>query len=225
MNQRDLELLSSYLDGQLSPSDSARLETRIHADPNLRAVLEDLRGARSLLRQLPMRKAPRNFKLTPKMVGRNPPLPRSYPIFKFTTTLASLLLFITFSLNFIRPQLASAPPAFGMGGGGGVEETFAAEAAAATEAPAAAEPSILMAPMPTGTITAPEDTARAETPVAKNGDTENGPDAGQEPSQVAVEEVPFVSSVWQWLLAGVALLSAFIMALMRQLAINRWRRK
>jgi anti-sigma factor RsiW len=225
MNQRDLELLSSYLDGQLSPSDSARLEKRIHADSNLRAVLEDLRGARSLLRQLPMRKAPRNFRLTPKMVGKNPPLPRSYTIFKFATTLASLLLFITFSLNFISPQLASAPPAFGMGGGGGVEEeTFAAEAAA-TEAPAAEEPSILMAPMPTGTITAQEDTARAATDVAKNGDTENGLDAGQEPSQVAVEEVPFVSSVWQWLLAGVALLSAFIMALMRQLAINRWRRK
>ena len=226
MNQRDLELLSSYLDGQLSPSDSARLEKRIHADSNLRAVLEDLRGARSLLRQLPMRKAPRNFRLTPKMVGKNPPLPRSYPIFKFATTLASLLLFITFSLNFMRPQLESAPPALGMGGGGGVEEaTFAAEAAAATEAPAAEEPSILMAPMPTGTITAQEDTARAETAVAKNGDTENGLDAGQEPSQVVVEEVPFVSSLWQWLLAGVALLSAFIMALMRQLAINRWRRK
>ena len=227
MNQRDLELLSSYLDGQLSPSDSARLEKRVHADSNLRAVLEDLRGARSLLRQLPMRKAPRNFRLTPKMVGKNPPLPRSYPIFKFATTLASLLLFITFSMNFIRPQLASAPPAFGMGGGSGVEEaTFAAEAAsAATEAPAAEEPSILMAPMPTGTITAQEDTARAETPVTKNGETENGLAAGQEASQLPVEVVPLVSSVWQWLLAGVALLSAFIMALMRQLAINRWRRK
>jgi predicted benzoate:H+ symporter BenE len=34
-----------------------------------------------------------------------------------------------------------------------------------------------------------------------------------------------VSPVLQWLLAGIALLSAFIMALMRQLSINRWRKR
>jgi anti-sigma factor RsiW len=89
MNRRDLELLSSYLDGQLKPSDSARLEARLASDPGLRAVLDDLRAARGLLRQLPMRKAPRNFTLTPKMVGKNPPLPRSYPAFRFVTALAS----------------------------------------------------------------------------------------------------------------------------------------
>ena len=73
MNFRDVELLSSYLDGQLKLSDSARLERRLSLDPDLRAVLDDLRSARGLLRQLPMRKAPRNFTLTPKMVGKNPP--------------------------------------------------------------------------------------------------------------------------------------------------------
>src|SRR6187455_677656 len=115
MNQRDLELLSSYLDGQLKPSDSARLEARLSTDPNLRAVLNDLRSARGLLRQLPLRKAPRNFTLTPKMVGKNPPLPRTYPAFRFVSTLATILLFITFGLNFLRPQLAATPQAFGMG--------------------------------------------------------------------------------------------------------------
>lgn len=228
MKQRDLELLSSYLDGQLSPSDSARLEARISSDPGLRSVLNDLRSARSLLRQLPMRKAPRNFRLTPKMVGKNPPLPRAYPVFRFATTLASLLLFFTFGLNFLRPQLASAPPMFGMGGGGN-EETFAAEAAPATEAPAAAEPSVAMAPMPTQTIAGQEDTARAmETPSEKAGDAASGMGGGvdQQPQQPpASNDAPLVSSVWQWLLAGVAVVSAFIMALMRQLAINRWRRK
>src|SRR5512141_1808469 len=119
MNQRDLELLSSYLDGQLKPSDSARLEARLSTDPGLRAVLDDLRSARGLLRRLPLRKAPRNFTLTPKMVGKNPPLPRAYPAFRFVTALASLLLFISFGLNFLRPQLATVQSPFGMGGGGG----------------------------------------------------------------------------------------------------------
>src|SRR5512134_2856697 len=135
MNQRDLELLSSYLDGQLKPSDSARLEARLSSDPELRAILSDLRSARGLLRQLPMRKAPRNFTLTPKMVGKNPPLPRSYPAFRFLTALASLTLFFTLGLNFLGPQMAASQGTdFGFGGGGGAPEVFSAE-----EAPAAAQ--------------------------------------------------------------------------------------
>src|SRR5215211_7013508 len=132
MNNRDLDLLSSYLDGQLRPSDSARLEARLSADPHLRAVLDDLRAARGLLRQLPMRKAPRNFTLTPKMVGKNPPLPRSYSAFRFVTALASLMLFFTLGLNFVVPQMASQSPAFGMGGGG-APEILSAEAPAMPE--------------------------------------------------------------------------------------------
>jgi hypothetical protein len=245
MKQRDLELLSSYLDGQLSPSDATRLEARLLVEPDLRSVLRDLRSARSLLRQLPLRKAPRNFRLTPQMVGKNPPLPRAYPAFRFTSALATLLLFISFGLNFIRPQLASAPPAFGMGGGG-APDLFSAESAPATEAPLAAEapaaeateapaePSISMLPLPTETLTAQEDAARVQdTQAAKNGETANGaesveafpeaaPPAVQEP---APQNEPLVSATSQWLLAGVALLSAFTMALMRQLSINRWRKK
>ena len=78
MKQRDLELLSSYLDGQLNPSDAARLESRLKTEVQLASVLNDLRATRTLLRKLPARKAPRNFTLTRKMVGQNPPLPRAY---------------------------------------------------------------------------------------------------------------------------------------------------
>ncbi|HXQ33737.1 MAG TPA: hypothetical protein VN843_06980, partial [Anaerolineales bacterium] len=116
MNRRDIELLSAYLDGQLKPSDSARLESRLKSDPELVAVMDDLRAARNLLRRLPQRRAPRNFTLTRKMVGQNPPMPRAYPFFRFATTLATLLLFFTFGLNFLAPQLAAVP---GVGFGGG----------------------------------------------------------------------------------------------------------
>jgi hypothetical protein len=61
-----------------------------------------------------------------------------------------------------------------------------------------------------------------ETAVLKNGEAENG--VPQEQPQ-APQPAPAVPQLWQWLLAGVAVLSAFVMALMRQLAINRWRRK
>jgi hypothetical protein len=237
MKQRDLELLSSYLDGQLSPADATRLEARLLLEPDLRSVLRDLRSARSMLRQLPMRKAPRNFKLTPKMVGKNPPLPRAYPAFRFASALATILLFISFGLNFLRPQLLAAQaPAFGMGGGGApdilsAESAPAAEmpAEAATEAPAE-EPAIASAPMMTATITAQEDTARAmETEVAKNAATESAAQGGLEQQPPQVTELPgarpVVSAALQWLFAGIAFISAFIMALMRQLSINRWRSK
>ena len=240
MNQRDLELLSSYLDGQLKPSDATRLETRLLVEPDLRSVLRDLRSTRSMLRQLPMRKAPRNFRLTPKMVGKNPPLPRVYPAFRFTSALATILLFLSFGMNFLRPQLL-ATQAVGFGqGGGGAPDTYSAESAPAAEMPAEAateapveEPSVAMAPMPTETLLAQEDTARAvETESAKNGENESGlaatqtvPEEALPAQEPAAQNAPVVSSLWQWLLAGVALLSAFIMALMRQLSINRWRGK
>jgi anti-sigma factor RsiW len=225
MNRRDLELLSSYLDGQLRPSDSARLERRLSLEPDLRAVLDDLRAARGLLRQLPMRKAPRNFTLTPKMVGKNPPLPRTYPAFKFVTVLATLLLFFTAGVNYLAPQLTSAP-AFGMGGGG-APEVYSAEAPpaaepAATEAPAE-EPSVQLAPPTTATASVAEDSARsADTPAEKNGVVGQG---GLE-NLPAGQEVPQpVSPIWQIALAGLALLGAVAMLLMRRLAASRWQRK
>ena len=235
MNQRDIELLSSYLDGQLKPSETARLETRISADPDLRAVLDDMRVARRLLRHLPMRKAPRNFTLTPKMVGKNPPLPRSYPAFRFVTALASLMLFFTVGLNFLAPQIASQSPAFVPegGSGGGAPEVFSAEEApaapesAATEAPAPAEePSIQMMPLPTATLATSDTTREMETPVGKESVLPDESAADQAQVQNAAGEIPPpVSPTWQIALAGIAALGALVMVLMRQSAASRWRRK
>jgi hypothetical protein len=231
MNRRDLELLSSYLDGQLKPSESARLESRLSTEPSLRAVLEDLRSTRGLLRKLPMRKAPRNFTLTPRMVGKNPPLPRTYPAFRFVTALASLLLFFSMGLNYLVPQLAAQPPMFGMGGGGAPEIQSAA-APAATEAPAleapAEEPSGPMVPMPTPTISPAESAREIETPIGKEGAT--GESTAQDQSQVQNasperEVTPPVPSTWQLALAGIAVLGIVVMVFMRRLAAERWRQK
>ena len=226
MKRRDIELLSSYLDGQLKPSDSARLEARLSSDASLRAVLDDLRAARGLLRQLPMRKAPRNFTLTPKMVGKNPPLPRAYPAFRFVTALASVLLFFTLGLNFLAPQLASQSPAFGMGGGGAPEILSseapampeAAAEAPATEAPAE-EPAIQMAPLPTATAAAADSARELETPSEKEGVT------GNAPTQDQLQAPGPVPPIWQIVLAVIALLGGLAMLMMRRRAVERWRRR
>jgi len=185
---RDVEKLSAYLDGQLKPSEIARLESRLQTETQLASVLKDLRQARGLLRQLPQRRAPRNFTLTPKMVGQKPPLPRTYPVFRFATVLATLLLFFTFATNFMAPRMTqiAAPYPYGIGGsggGGGDEEPAlqmesapaeepapaeAAEPALEEEAPAAEEPAApeLLAPEPTQMPPAAEDSARAAPTVA-----------------------------------------------------------
>jgi hypothetical protein len=113
MNPRDLELLSAYLDGQLNPSDSARLESRLASDESLRTALNNLRATRGLLRQLPSRRAPRNFTLTPQMAGVKPPVPRAVPVFRFATAIATFLFVISFVVNGLialsAPSLAAAP--------------------------------------------------------------------------------------------------------------------
>ena len=241
MNDRDHELLGYYLDGQLTPSDSARLESRLKSDGQLASTLDDLRAARTLLRQLPKRRAPRNFTLTRKMVGLNPPLPRAYPAFRFATVVATLLFFFTFGINTFAPQLAQISP---FGTGGGAPEIFSAAPAAATEAPVFAEaaateapateaPAATEAPLQSSSDLAPlptmmpslEDSARvAETPMTKIGEAENAGDVDQ--PQVANEPTrpaPIIPSMWQSAFAVIAILSASLMALLRRSASNRWK--
>ena len=238
MKPRDVELLSAYLDGQLSSSDSARLEARLKSEPELGSVMDDLRAARSYLRQLPLRRAPRNFTLTRKMVGQNPPLPRAYPVFRFTTALATLLFFLTYGLNVLAPQFVSQP-VYGMGGGGGAEvQSYAADEAPAleaqapapaTEAPATEAPA-MAAPAPTmeAVGTPSEDSTRImeETPTAKNGEEAAGNALVENPPQVPPEpqEIPpLIPTIWQYILLGVAFLGVVFMTIVRQIAVRRWK--
>ena len=242
---RDVEKLSAYLDGQLKPSELARLESRLQSDPELASVLKDLRQARGILRQLPQRRAPRNFTLTPKMVGQKPPLPRSYPVFRFATVLATLLLFFTFATNFMAPRLTrtAAPAAYGMGGyggggGGGPElssEAAPEAAAPALQAPAATEaPAEAPAPVPTLEAPAANDSARAEaTPQAseKSGIQQAPTNEALAQQAAPVQTLqaqpakPPINVTWQIVLAGVAIVSGLIALILRYSATRKWRAK
>ena len=227
MNHRDVEQLSSYLDGQLSPSDSARLKTRLASDPALASTLDALRESRTLLRRLPKRRAPRNFLLTPKMVGRRPPLPRSYPVFRFATALATLLFGLSFLTNQIGQMAASAPApaAYGIGGGGGgdapaTEAPALAMAPVATEPPAVAESASTQMAFaataePTATPELAADTNRAiEEPASPKASGETVPASPR----------PLLTQ-WQITFGLLALLGAASMFLIQRLAARKWRAK
>jgi hypothetical protein len=90
---RDLKQLSAYLDGELNPKESARLEMRLKENPQLQDALREIEGTRKLLRSLPQVRPPRNFTLTPEMAGIQQK--RSlYPVFRLATVIATVALAI-----------------------------------------------------------------------------------------------------------------------------------
>jgi anti-sigma factor RsiW len=240
MNQRDLELLSTYLDGQLSPSDSTRLEARLKTDPELASVLTDLRTTRNLLRKLPQRRAPRNFTLTRKMVGQNPPLPRAYPVFRFATALATLLFIFSFGLNSFNQAVQTSQFGYGRGGGGcdgpGCSDVqsqsalapAATQAPAATEAPAEQAPAPALAPLAATQVLTPEIANGAgivDTPASKAGDSANAINPNQPlvQAEARTSPAPLIPSIWQTILAVIAIASGALMLLLRQISAGRWK--
>ena len=231
-NFRDIEQLSSYLDGQLSPSESARLESRISSDPELASAFNDIRAARGILRKLPSRKAPRNFTLTRQMVGLKPPLPRSYSFFRFSTAFATVLLVLTFAVNALtqlpRMSLGAGAPrpaaqqAYGLGGGPAATGAPAAAAPAvpaATEAPTAAAP-MVVAPTGEAQPTVSADMSATEAPMAKAAEPTSVP---PNQPQVNVEREAVVPVVWQIGLLVVGLVSLLTMLALRQSAKQKWK--
>ncbi len=69
LNGNDLELLSAYLDEELSAAERADLETRLQADANLQRELERLRATKALIASLPTLSSPRDLRLTRAMAG------------------------------------------------------------------------------------------------------------------------------------------------------------
>lgn len=113
ISRRDLEKLSSYLDGVLSARETARLEARLHEDPVLQHALDELRETINLLETLPEAKVPRNFTLTPEMVGMKE-RPRAYPVMRLATALATLAFLVVVGVDAISSTMflrAAAPAA------------------------------------------------------------------------------------------------------------------
>lgn len=66
----DDELLSAYLDGQVTPQDQRRIEAALADDAALAGALGSLRYTKTLLAEAPRLATPRPFTLNEAMVGR-----------------------------------------------------------------------------------------------------------------------------------------------------------
>jgi len=99
ISPKEWEALSAYLDGQLSANDRIRFERLLTERPEMRIALEDLRRTRDFLRSQPSLRAPRNFTLSPQLVGIRIKERRSsfaFPVLSAVSALASILLVLVF---------------------------------------------------------------------------------------------------------------------------------
>ena len=116
ISSRDWETISAYLDDQLDRREKARLENRLQKDSDLRKALEEMRRTRLMLRNLPKMRAPRNYTLTPKMVGIREKSVWTPRFFGFASALATLLFVLVFVGDYLTPtnqvsvaQMTAAP--------------------------------------------------------------------------------------------------------------------
>jgi anti-sigma factor RsiW len=124
--QRELELLSAYIDGELKPGKARRLEARLQVDPRLREHLDKLQAASRGMRALPQVKPPKSFILTPEMVGISG-VRSGFPVLRLATALAAFAFVALVGVDLFTKTLSGAMPARSM------DQVMA-------EAPAVAEP-------------------------------------------------------------------------------------
>ena len=225
---RDIEALSAYLDGQISPSERTRLEKRIQSNQALATALQELRQTRALLRRTPQRRAPRNFTLTPRMAGVRPPVPRLVPVFSWASAVAILLFIFTIGTSLVgrlssgtaAPMLAAAPSG-GFGGGPPAAATLAPAAAApVTAAPVAPPPAPLR--KSDQTVTA---TPTAEAFVMSVPEASNAAPAQSTPPSSAPEAQQKTAIPWLYIWPGLAVLLGILALLIRWLSQLAFRRK
>ena len=182
--QRRDELLSAYLDGQLSAGERARLEARLATDPSLRAELDALRRTVALVRDLPSLPLPRNFILPQTMAPRTRPAPpvrrrRAWaaPLLTAATAVVSLMFAFVLAVDLLSPAIGSVAPA------------PMAELATQEEAPR-----IALAPSPVGEkAVLEEEAAEAEAEVEVTVEVEEAvpaPAAAEMPAEEAPKEAP-----------------------------------
>ena len=135
--QRDLEMLSAYIDGQLTDRQTRRLEARLKQEPHLKTELMTLRSTVQSLGALPAPRLRRHFTLTPEMVGQTAAR-RSFPVLRLATALAGLAFVALVGVEGLQSlsgaQLAARAPAIMQ------EAEVAQDVMATTEAPMAAAP-------------------------------------------------------------------------------------
>ena len=107
LSARELQLLSAYLDGELSDKDQKRVEKLLSDHRAANYSLEKLRQVKSVIKLLPIHKVPRNFTISTEEVSRSL-IPGLAGILRYASAVSAALLAVVLAFDFISPyQLAA----------------------------------------------------------------------------------------------------------------------
>lgn len=110
MTERDLELLSAYLDSALTNDERAALESRLATDADLQRELELLRETKALIASLPQLRSPRDLTLTSVQVGQAMPR-RSILISPWVSITSAAAAFVLIVAGVLSVTISRAPQA------------------------------------------------------------------------------------------------------------------
>jgi anti-sigma factor RsiW len=109
ISRSDLELLSAYLDGELTPSERAALESRLAAESELRETLDGLRLTVWTLQAAPVLQPPRSFVLDPARFRRRAPWWAQYGAYRLAGVLGAAASVALIALGVILSGMPGAP--------------------------------------------------------------------------------------------------------------------
>ncbi len=144
-NDKQQEVLSAYLDNQLAPAERDDLEKQLTLNSDLQNELAEMRAWQQQMRDLPLRRAPRNFTLDPSLYNRaqRQSISRAYPMLRTATVFTALLLVISLAANVYlgdvstnMAQESAASPVLDMDGEAAPAGAAQDEMEMAAEAPA-----------------------------------------------------------------------------------------
>ncbi len=150
LNDADLELVSAYIDGEVTPEERATLEARMEREPALRAALEELQATVQLVHELPRMAPPRSFTIDPASV--RPRWASAFGWLRLGSALAAVLLALTVTFDLAGSR------------GSGMANTSAPAAAVMSDQPAGSAANVganetTSAPTAKEGIAAPESSA------------------------------------------------------------------
>lgn len=235
--------LSSYLDKKLSPSQIAKIDEELKKDQQSQEILTQMQQVKFLLKKAPVHKVPKNFILSPKMVGMKPPVSQPVRFFRMASVTAALVFIFSFAVTNVYPSAiapmlsANVPMAYGIGGGGGgcgydnpadcPPEPESAQANGLGGGPAATEAPLMSAQLApgvdNGTEIPPESPTEGDTLRATEPSTiENpAPKVGNQdqPNQL------FQLNTFQLILIGISVLLIVLVIIIRQYRTIKWRKR
>ena len=100
LTSREWQLLSAFLDDQLTEKEKRQVEELLQTRPDSREALEGLRRSKTILKTLPLRKAPRNFTLSAES-ARKKIIPSFTGVLRYSSALAGLLLIALLAFDFL----------------------------------------------------------------------------------------------------------------------------